>query len=111
MTYPSADENTTELPSWLKWMRGLVMLLLVVSILAMASLIYAAFRIVGAGLETGSNNADFEAVAVDLPEGAEPLGLTLLPDGKKVIIYKMDSDYRGRMIESNGDMTSEMTFQ
>ncbi len=100
-----------ELPGWMKLLRFLVITLLCVSILAMASLIWAAFRIVSAGLEGGDLPVALENMEVDLPDGAEPLSLGVLPDGKKIIIYQMNSEYSAQIIESNGEIAGKIDFQ
>lgn len=107
MTYPSDTESAMELPKWMKLMRGLVIALLCVSILAMAAVGWAAFRIVGSALSPEIAMPE----QVNLPPQAEPQSLTQMKDGDFLVIYKVQDQYYARIVDANGREISEMAFQ
>ncbi len=107
MTYSTEDESAMELPRWAKWMRGLVMTLLVVSILAMLSVAWAAFRIVGNAL---ADNPEWPEV-IELPENASPVSVTKLPSGQFIVVYENGETYKAGLVDSDGIITEEASFE
>ncbi len=87
-------------------MRGLVIALLCASVLAMFSVSWAAFRVVGKAFDTP--NITPEEIA--LPEGATPLSFTELREGESVVIYQLDGQYFGRISDKMGDEISTVSF-
>lgn len=96
--------------------RALVIVLLCVSILAMGSLVYAAFRLIGSNFSAGeSENYEISSFDVVWPEGSEPVAVTVLPSGERIVVYKLEGAYSGYVIDRDAlevnDSGEEIDFQ
>lgn len=106
MTYSTDDESAMELPNWAKWMRALVMALLVVSIGAMIAVGWAAMRLVSNAVST----PEPAQISVELPDGAAPISLTQTENGEQVVIFSQNGEYHARIINADGAVLSEVSF-
>ncbi len=107
MTYPNTQESTMEQelpqPAWLKILRYLVFGLIIVSILAMLTVIWAAFQI------TSKTSTIELPTSITLPNGDAPVSITTLSNGDYIIVHS--SGEMITMFGADGEIKSKAQFE
>lgn len=90
-------------PAWLKILRYLVFGLIIASILAMFTVIWAAFQIV-----SKTSTIDLPT-SIELPNGDTPVSVTTLKNGDYIVVHS--SGQKATLFDSEGKMKSMAEFE